>query len=60
MFALLLTPILCFAPISQLGAISLLAASACAKYNTDRDRTDAIFFEESSFHNQKTFEKKGM
>jgi soluble lytic murein transglycosylase-like protein len=36
----------------------MLTATACAKYKVDRNRIDAMFFEESSFRNQKTYEVK--
>lgn len=55
---IILTPVFCLAPISQFSAVSMIAAVACEKYQVDRNRTDAIFFEESSFKNQKTYEKK--
>ena len=49
---------LCYAPESEFGKISNVTAAACLLYNVERSHIDALFAEESGFHNVKTWEPR--
>jgi soluble lytic murein transglycosylase-like protein len=58
MLAVLSTATICFAPESEFGKISTVTAAACLLYNVERSHIDALFAEESGFHNIRTYEPR--